>query len=87
MEMFVCAVFDQAAGVFGRPFYCRAKGEATRGFMDEVARVGSADQPNPISSHPQDFALFCLATFDDNSGVFRPLDVPERLLTGIQAKA
>jgi len=79
MDMQVCAIFDVAAGVYSRPFFCGSKGLAVRMFQDEVGR-DAAD--NPMFKHPQDFRLFYLGTFDDNSGVFNGVKVPELLFNG-----
>lgn len=79
---FVCAVFDVAAGCYGRPFFVSAKGLAIRGFIDEVRKGGSE---SPIASHPSDFTLFHIADFDDNTGVFSAHISPDKLITGLAA--
>lgn len=79
-NLLVCAVFDSAAGCYGRPFFTPAKGIAIRGFVDEVRR---SSPENPFNAHPEDFTLFCLAEFDDNSGTFNNLTVPDKLMTGL----
>lgn len=63
----VCAVRDSAAGVFGQPFFVAAIGQATRSFSDEVNRA-AAD--NVVYAHPDDFVLYELGIFDDESGLF-----------------
>jgi len=67
MKQVVCAVFDSAAGVYGRPIFVASRGVALRSFTDEVNR---RTPENPMSEHPEDFSLFLLAEFDDNSGEF-----------------
>lgn len=61
----IVSVFDSAAGVYARPFPVVATGQAVRDFSDEVNR--SADD-NPLYRHPDDYALFELGWFDDNTG-------------------
>lgn len=78
MVQLVCAVFDQAAGVFGRPIFVAALGLASRSFADEVNRVGDG---NSMNAHPQDFSLFHLGSFDDESGRLVSLEAPRRLST------
>lgn len=65
MKQVVCGVFDRAAQLFGRPIFCATTAQATRSFKDEINRADSE-----MGRHPDDFDLFLLATFDDNTGVF-----------------
>lgn len=84
MKMIVCTIKDRAADAFGRPFYVPAVGVAIRSFQDEVNRASDDSQ---IYQHPDDFDLFELGEFDDNSGTFVLHDVPKLLMLGKQAKA
>lgn len=70
----VVAVFDSASGLYGTPFNVPSIGVATRSFQDEVRRGGDDNQ---MSKHPGDFSLFTLGTFDDQTGRFESLPVPE----------
>lgn len=74
----VC-VYDLRSLLFGRPAFVRTRGEALRGFQDEVNRVGSPDAPNQLNAHPGDFQLFYVATFDDISGSFVCPNIPEKI--------
>jgi len=65
MKHVVCAVRDRASDTFGRPFFVRTLGEANRSFIDEVNRA-SAD--NQLYAHPEDFDLYEIGSFDDDSG-------------------
>jgi len=73
----VVSVFDVALESYARPFFVPTVGAAVRSFTDEVNRV-SPD--NPLNVHPDDFALFLLATFDDERGAFVMLDQPKKLI-------
>lgn len=79
MVLYVCAVFDSAAEAFGRPFCVNAKGLAVRSFIDEVNR---AAPDNQMHHHSIDYCLYYLGTFDDASGTFSSLAVPEQLMRG-----
>lgn len=79
MKMQVCTVFDTAAGVFGRPIFTASVGQAIRSFQDEVSREAP---DNVLNKHPEDFQLYHLGAWDDQSGAFEPLVAPERLTTG-----
>lgn len=65
MKHFVMSVRDRAADTFGRPFFVAKIGQATRSFSDEVNRA-AAD--NPLFAHPEDFDLYEVGTFDDDTG-------------------
>lgn len=67
MKRAVCAVFDSATRLYGQPFFVAHVGAALRSFVDEVNRKASDNQ---LSLHPEDFTLFHLADFDDETGGF-----------------
>lgn len=68
MILVMCAVRDSATEMYGRPFFVQSRNVALRSFTDEVRRK---DQNNDLNKHPDDFALYSLGMFDDNSGEFR----------------
>ena len=80
MKLLACSVFDAAIGSYGRPFFVQTKGVAVRSFMDEVGRPSDPSAPNTLSAHPDDFALFAVGFFDEETGQFESLPVPERLM-------
>ena len=63
MKLCFYSVFDSAVGAYMRPFVMQSDGQAVRQFTDEA--VGA---DNPIASHPEDYSLFRVGMFDDNSG-------------------
>lgn len=78
MKLNVYSIYDVKAGVYQRPFYAGADGEATRAFSDLVT-----DGEHPVGKHPEDYSLFRLGVFDDNNGKFQP-EAPECLMTALQ---
>lgn len=82
-KVVVVAVFDSAMQAFGRPFIVPSRGAAERSFQDEVRR----DAPdNTMHAHPEDFELFELGLFDEESGVFLNSEGgPRSLLRGKDA--
>lgn len=78
MMKLVCAIYDTQAKVYASPFYMNTKGEAVRAFSDAVndAQMGS------LNKHPQDFLLFCIGEWDDNTGKLVSYSPPERLALG-----
>lgn len=79
----VCSLFDQAAGIYGRPIFAAAKGAAIRSVSDEINRA-AAD--NTLYTHPGDFNLYFLGTFDDVEGAFALAPKPERIAVGADLK-
>ena len=70
MKLQVFSIKDNAAQTFGRPFFVPAIGLAVRSFSDEVNR--SADD-NQFYKHPEDFDLYHLGVFDDESASFESI--------------
>lgn len=86
MKLLAFSVIDSAVGAFGRPFFVQTRGVAVRSFMDEVMRPSEPSNPNMVGDHPDDFALYAVGAFDEESGRFESLDVPERLITAREVK-
>jgi len=75
MRYKVLAIRDRAIDSYGQPFYSTSVGGAIRSFSDEVNR---AAENNQLNRHPEDFDLFLLGEFDDQTGEFdttRPAQV------------
>ena len=71
MKYAVCAVKDRAVDAFNRPIYVPTIGVAIRSFTDEVNRKDSE-----LANHPEDYDLYELGTWDDQTAVYTPLEVP-----------
>jgi len=78
VKRYVCAVFDSAVQAFGQPFFVPALGAAIRSFTDEVNR---AAPDNALHSHPEDYTLHALGTFEDETGTFEVSEDSRRVLT------
>lgn len=61
------AVRDSAVQAFNRPFFVPTVAVAVRSFSDEVKRQAP---DNAMSVHPEDFELWEVGLFDDETGVF-----------------
>lgn len=68
------SIYDRAVDAYMRPFMCKAEGEALREFINLRNSEGSA-----VYSHPHDFSLFLIGTFNDNDGELVSC-VPKRLM-------
>ena len=65
----ICSIYDKATRAYMRPFTAQAQGQAVRMFEDHVRQPDSE-----LGRHPEDYALFEIATFDDNSGEITPCE-------------
>jgi hypothetical protein len=83
MKLTLCSVKDRAADAFGRPMFVPSTGVAIRSFSDEVNRK---DVENNLYNHPDDFDLYELGEFDDNTGLFSLHEQPKLLTLGKQVK-
>lgn len=75
MKLRMYAVYDRKATVFARPFCSPNDAMAKRSF--EAAKL---DSNTELSKFPQDFGLYLLGEFDDDSGEitgFHPSPVSE----------
>ena len=61
----VFGVRDSKAMAFLQPFFSASTGAAVRAFADTINEGN-----NQLSKHPEDYLLFELGEFDDNSGEF-----------------
>lgn len=74
MRLTVVAIRDSAVDAFMRPFFVPSTAVAVRSFRDEVANPES-----PMQKHPEDYALFHVGFFDEDSGKFENCPVPIQL--------
>lgn len=78
MKLSVCAVFDKKTGLFDRPFHVRHNGEAIREW--DIVRKNPETK---FGKNPEDFDLFQVAYYDDNSGDHETLTPHVHLASGV----
>ena len=61
----VYSVYDKAVKAYLQPFFMRSKGEAIRSFSAAVN-----DEKGPFSRNRDDYVLYFVGVFDDNTGLF-----------------
>lgn len=82
MKMIVLAIKDRALDAYMRPFHMPTIGTAVRSFQDEINRNAT---DNPLSQHPEDYDLYELATFDEETGKFANTEPqPKQIAIGKQ---
>lgn len=72
LKMF--CIRDAKADIFHRPFFSSTHGEAERQFVQVVN-----DDKSTIFKFPEDFDLYYLGEYDDNSGKIKSLDTPQHV--------
>jgi hypothetical protein len=83
MKLTLCTVKDRAADAYGRPMFVPSTGIAIRSFSDEINRQS---EDNQMYNHSDDFDLYELGQFDDNTGLFTLHEQPKLLTLGKQVK-
>lgn len=78
----VFGVYDLKAVAYLQPFFSCNAGSAVRAFGDAVG-----DGKSPLAVHPEDYQLFELGHFDDNSGVLVGLVNAKFLSAGVDHAA
>lgn len=79
MIMNVYAVFDRKAAVFATPIFLPNEAVAVRSFEDACTNPASQ-----LSKHHEDYAMYCIGSYDDNSGELVALDKPKLVVSASQ---
>jgi len=74
MRLKAFTIRDSKGEVFNTPFFQKTHGEAERSFM-ELTR----DPKSMVSKYPDDFDLYYIGEYDDQTGVVKSLETPQHL--------
>lgn len=77
----VVAVYDAKLNLFKAPYPATTKGEAIRDFGDHAR-----DEKSKLNKHPEDFTLFHVADWDEDSGQYTNLTAPVALASALEFK-
>lgn len=77
MEVKVFSVYDVKTAAYGQPFFSPTRASAQRAFIGACS-----DRSTMLGQHPQDFRLFELGTFDDQSGLLSSIN-PDFVMEGV----
>lgn len=77
----IFSVYDSKAEAYLTPLYFKTKGEAVRA-METTLR----DPHHTFTMHPEDYTLFHLGDFDDNTGLVAPFTTPKPIGKAIEFK-
>jgi len=77
----VFSIYDIKAETYMEPVSARAIGEGIRNFEDALT-----DNRSSLSKHPDDFILYELGEFNEDTGLFNLLVAPRELMRGASLK-
>ena len=78
MKLNAYTIYDVASGIYMRPFFSQADGQAIRGFKDI-----SLDENHEVGKHPEDYTLYRVGQFNDTTGKMEGEEL-EKLATGLE---
>ena len=79
MRLKCYTVYDGKVAAYLPPFYCRADGEAIRMFAESVMSEG-----HQFAKHPEDFTLFYIGEYDDETAKVECVITPVSLGTALE---
>lgn len=79
--MKIYTIRDQKGETFNTPFFQKTHGEAERSFKTLVN-----DGKSLVSQYPDDFDLYHLGDFAEESGIIKPLDTPQHIAKAVNMK-
>lgn len=78
MKLNIYSIFDNASGLYSRPWFAASDAEASRAFSDIAT-----DAEHPVGQHPEDYTLYRLGTFDDATALLNN-EANEMLCTALE---
>jgi len=75
MRVKAYTIYDTKSLTYSNPFYAPTHGAAIR-----IVTDATQDNNSQLARHPADFILYCVGEFDDNSGIFMPIDPREHVI-------
>lgn len=78
MVLKMYTIRDQKAEIYNAPFFQKTHGEAERSFRTTVG-----DSQTTLNKFPEDFDLYYLGEYDNNTGQFEPNETPKHIMKAI----
>lgn len=78
MELKIYSIRDSKGEIFNQPFIKKTHGEAERDFQT-LCR----DPKSTPAQYPEDFDLYYLGLYDDQSGKIQSLDTPQHITKAV----
>lgn len=81
MTLKAFAIRDNKAEYFNTPFFQKSHGEAERSFKQLTN-----DNQSTVSKYPEDFDLYYVGDYDDNTGTITALETAQHVIKAIHLK-
>lgn len=81
MELKIYSIRDSKAEIYNAPFFQKTHGEAERSF-----KTLANDQKSTVCQHPEDFDLWFLGVYNDQTGTIQSLETPQHIAKAISMK-
>lgn len=81
MQLRIYSIRDAKAEIYNAPFFQKTHGEAERSF-----KTVANDPKSTVCQHPEDFDLWYLGTYDDQSGIIESLATPQHISKAVDMK-
>lgn len=81
MKHVIMSIFDVKVSAFQRPSFSPTVPAFVRACQDEVNRPDSE-----MGKHPEDYQIFKIGEFDDESGLLVPLTPPDMIVVAVNLK-
>lgn len=78
MKLKVFSIRDSKAQIFNQPWFARTHGEAERNF-EQLVR----DEKSTIYQYPEDYDLYHIGEYDDETGLVTSLDTPKHVAKAV----
>jgi len=78
MKLQIFALYDKKALGYMSPFFFQHKGQALRALEDITNEKSS-----PVNKHPEDFDLYTLGEYDDQTGQLTAITPPQYVETAL----
>lgn len=83
MKMVMSCVHDIKGETYSKPWFTPTAAAAVRSFTD---LVNDPQNGHTIFSHPEDYVLYEMGTFEDSIGEFITHPIPKHLVSGSSVK-
>lgn len=75
------SIYDRKSTLWTRPFFNKSDADATRGFQ-----IGANDSEIQLGMFPEDFDLFFMGVFNEETGTYMIMDKPLFVVSAISLK-
>lgn len=79
MKLKAFTIRDTKGEVFNTPFFQKTHGEAERSFKSLLN-----DQQSMVAKYPEDYDLYYIGEYDDQTGQFNSTDTPQHMVKAVQ---